>query len=181
MLVRADALARAGGIASIKDALIDDCALARRIKQGGSIWLGLTQTTVSLRPYANIGAIWGMVARSAYAQLRHSPILLVGTLLGLTIAYLAGPIAILVGLTHGAWPPVALGAAVWLLMAIAYAPTVRLYEISVLWAATLPIAAALYMLMTLDAAWRHMRGRGGVWKGRIGGGIGSRPRAPNQT
>lgn len=171
ILLRANALARAGGIASIRDALIDDCALARRVKMGGPVWLGLTRTTVSLRAYAEIGPIWRMVARSAYNQLGYSPLALIVTIVGLGITYLAAPIAVTVGIVTGGWILVALGALVWGLMTIAYRPTLRLYESSLFWAATLPLAAFLYMLMTLDSAWRHSRGRGGAWKGRLDGGL----------
>lgn len=171
ILLRANALARAGGIASIRDVLIDDCALARRVKMGGPVWLGLTRTTVSLRVYAEIGPIWQMVARSAYNQLGYSPLALIVTILGLGITYLAAPIAVTVGIVTGGWILVALGAAVWGLMTIAYRPTLRVYELSLFWAATLPLAAFLYMLMTLDSAWRHSRGRGGAWKGRLDGGL----------
>ena len=165
MLVRARALARAGGIASIRDALIDDCALARRIKAGGAVWLGLTGTTVSLRSYADIGPIWRMVARSAYNQLGYSPLMLIVTVIGLVVTYVTPPVAIIVGIATGNWIAVALGAMVWILMAVAYRPTLRLYALSPFWAAALPVAAFLYMLMTLDSAWRHGRGRGGAWKG----------------
>ncbi len=82
MLVRADALAKAGGIDAIRTALIDDCALAKALKAQGPIWLGLTDRVHSIRPYPDFADIRRMVARSAYAQLRYSPLLLAGTVVG---------------------------------------------------------------------------------------------------
>jgi hopene-associated glycosyltransferase HpnB len=159
MLVRAAALARAGGIAAISGALIDDCALAAAIKHaGGRIWIGLSERDASIRPYGGLGGIWRMVARTAYNQLNYSPLLLVGTVAGLALLYLA-PVMLAV------WG-VALGAVSWVLMAFAEAPVLRLYRLPPWWGLFLPAAALLYLGMTLDSARRHWRGRGGEWKGR---------------
>ena len=177
MLVRADALKRAGGIAAVRDELIDDCALARLLKSFGPIWLGLTTQSVSLRPYRGLADIWRMVARSAYTQLGHSPWRLIGAVAGMTLAYVTAPVALLIGLVLGKDLSAALGAAAWLLMGVAYAPTLRLYDLSPLWACALPASALLYTIMTVDSAWQHARGRGGEWKGRLGGGLVSDPAA----
>ena len=159
MLVRATALARAGGIAAIAPALIDDCALARAVKgSGGRIWLGLSEGDLSIRPYGGLGGLWRMVARSAYDQLGYSPLALAGTILGLALLYVVPPVLAVSGM--------ALGALVWLLIALAEAPTLRLYRLPLIWGLFLPVAALLYAGMTLDSAWRHWRGRGGEWKGR---------------
>ena len=91
MLVRTDALRAAGGIEVIRDALIDDCALAREMKKQGPIWLGLTDRVQSIRPYTSWGDIRRMVARSAYAQLNYSPLMLAGTVAGLVLTYLVPP------------------------------------------------------------------------------------------
>ena len=77
--MRRDALERAGGIAAIRSEIIDDCALARRLKDQGPIWLGLTRRAVSLRPYGGFLKIGRMISRSAYAQLGYSPLVLAGT------------------------------------------------------------------------------------------------------
>ncbi len=179
VLLRRDALAAAGGLEAIGGALIDDCALARAIKHSGStsgsgvprgaIWLGLTTTTRSVRPYAGLAGIWRMVARSASTQLRHSALLLVIAVFGMVVAYLGPPVALIGGAAAGGWPGALLGAAAWLLMAAAYGPTLRLYGQSPAGALLLPAAAVLYTLMTVDSALRHWRGRGGVWKGRAQG------------
>lgn len=158
-------LIRSGGIDGIADALIDGCALARQVKRaGGRLWLGLAPSTRSIRPYHNLGAIWGMVARSAYTQLNHSPWLLCVTVLAMLLIYLAPPIAVLTA----AAAPVAggFGLAAWLLMAAALRPTLRFYRLPRSGAFLLPVAAALYTLMTIDSAVRHWRGRGAMWKGR---------------
>jgi hopene-associated glycosyltransferase HpnB len=169
MLVRQEALAAIGGIEAIRGALIDDVALARAIKRrpgGGRIWLGLTGDTTSLRRYDTLGEIWAMVARTADAQLGHSPVLLLVTLVGMTIIYLVPPLALLGWPLHGDPWAAGLGLLAWLLMAMAFRPTLRLYGLAPLWALTLPAAAALYTAMTVDSALQYRRGRGGLWKGR---------------
>jgi hopene-associated glycosyltransferase HpnB len=166
MLVRREALQAAGGIASIRAALIDDCALAKLLKTRGPVALALTDNAHSVRAYAALGDIRRMVARSAYAQLRYSPLLLAGTILGLALTYLA-PVALT--LFAGGFAQFA-GIFAWALMASAFRPILRFYGMrgwrSWLWAAALPAIAAMYMVFTLDSAYQHARGRGGMWKGR---------------
>ena len=167
MLVRREALARTGGVGAIRGAIIDDCALARRIKrQGGRIWLGLSETVSSVRPYGCVHEIWRMVARSAYTQLRYSPLLLAGTVLGMTLLFLAPPAIIVVGAVVDAPISVGLAHMAWALMAAAYWPTLQLYGRPTMAALLLPVAAFLYTAMTVDSALRHWRGVGGAWKGR---------------
>jgi hopene-associated glycosyltransferase HpnB len=162
MLVRREVLRQAGGMAAIRTALIDDCALAKNLKKHGPIWLGLTERVHSIRPYPHIGDIRRMVARSAYAQLNYSPLLLAGTVLGLALTYLA-PVA-LTFFADG-WAQY-FGLVTWIMMAYALWPTLRLYRMSRLWGLALPPIAAIYMAFTLDSAYQHARGRGGMWKGR---------------
>jgi hopene-associated glycosyltransferase HpnB len=162
MLVRRETLRAAGGMASIRTALIDDCALAKRLKAYGPIWIGLTNGVRSIRGYPAVEDIRRMVSRTAYAQLGYSPLLLGGTVLGLTITYLA-PVLLAVfadGLAR------ILGIAACLLMALAFQPILRFYRVSPLWGLALPAIAAIYMAFTVDSAYQHARGRGGMWKGR---------------
>jgi hopene-associated glycosyltransferase HpnB len=163
MLIRLDALREAGGIESIRNALIDDCALARRLKARGPIWLGLTERISSLRPYEGLAEIKQMISRSAYAQLGYSPLLLAATTVGMALVYLAPPLCAIFATGLARW----LGLAAWLAMAAAFQPTLRLYRLSPLWGAALPGIALLYMYYTLDSAYQYARGRGGQWKGRI--------------
>jgi len=176
MLVRAEALAAAGGLAQIGGARIDDVALGRLLKRtGGRCWLSLTRDVVSLRPYDRLADIWDMVARSAYTQLHYSLTLTMGVVLGLAWLYLLPPAAAIAGLillgsgaapATSAWLATA-GLAAWLVMAITYLPMLRFYRLSQLRAPTLPLIAALYAAMTVDSARRHRGGRGGEWKGRV--------------
>lgn len=163
MLIRADALARAGGIDSIRNALIDDCSLAAKLKEAGPIWLGLTERVRSIRPYATFADVRQMIARSAYAQLRFSPLLLMATMLGMVLTFLVPP---LLAISAAGWPRY-LGLAVWLAMASSFVPTLRFYRLSPLWGLALPMIALLYMTYTLKSAYRHLRRRGGEWKGRV--------------
>ncbi len=164
ILVRPAALLRAGGISTIRDEIIDDCALAGAVKrQGGKLWLGLSEGSRSLRPYKTFREIGRMISRTAFNQLHHSALLLLMALLGLAIVYLAPPLLLL---ADRSWP-MALGAASWLLMTWAYLPMVRLYRLSPLWALSLPLAALFYMGATLHSAFKFWRGKGGEWKGRM--------------
>jgi hopene-associated glycosyltransferase HpnB len=163
MLVRADALDAAGGVARIRDALIDDCALAKLMKRQGPIWLGLTTRVRSFRAYESFADIRRMIVRSAYAQLRNTPALLLATAIGMVLTYLAPPLVALFG-TGGAR---LMAAAAWGLMAFAFQPTLRLYGLSPLWGVALPAIALLYLGFTLDSAYQYARGRGGSWKGRV--------------
>ena len=163
MLVRADILQQIGGIARIRDALIDDCALAAELKLNGPIFLALTERARSIRRYPGFADIRRMVSRSAYAQLRYSPLILTGVVAGMGLTYLAPPLFALLGsgLTQAA------GLAAWLLMALAFQPTLRFYRVSPLWGIALPAIAFCYTLFTLDSALQYVRGKGGLWKGRV--------------
>ncbi|MBI1776120.1 MAG: glycosyltransferase [Proteobacteria bacterium] len=174
MLVRRRALGRIGGIASIRGALIDDCALARAIKAGGSIWLGLASETVSLRVYRGFGDIARMVARSAYTQLKHSPVLLALTIVGTALVFL-GPPALALGsfFVDGAGLAGGLGWGAWALMTLSLLPTLSYYRVSFIWALALPAIALFYLAATLQSALQHRLGRGGQWKGRIQAGAGT--------
>jgi len=164
MLIRSEALRRIGGIAAIRGALIDDCTLAAAIKGiGGRIWLGLTDEADSLRSYGSFASVWRMVSRSAFAQLRYSSFLLLGTLAGMFVIYLAPVILTFAG--EGAAR--ALGILAWLAMTIAYLPAVRFYGLSPPWAPLLPLAGLFYTCATIDSAVRYWMGVGGTWKGRV--------------
>jgi len=175
VLLRSTALNRIGGIGVLRDALIDDCTLAAQVKgtlqpknrNFFPIWLGLGPKTHSLRAYDTLDSIWTMVARTAYTQLQYSPLLLAGTLIGMVLVYLMAPIGLLTGLITQNLSFIILGGGTWLLMALSYWPTVRLYQISPFYALTLPWIGFLYTLMTLDSARRHWQGKGGAWKGRV--------------
>jgi hopene-associated glycosyltransferase HpnB len=167
VLVRRLVLERAGGLAAIRGAVIDDVALARVVKRaGGRVFLGLADRLGSLRPYPTLGSLWQMVSRSAYAQLRYSPFLLAGTVAGLALVFAVPPATAVAGAATGSMLTLALGAAGWLLMAGTYLPTLSYHRVSRPAALLLPFTAALYLAMTVDAAVRHYRHGGPTWKGR---------------
>jgi hopene-associated glycosyltransferase HpnB len=177
MLVRRAALERAGGLERIRGALIDDVALGRLLKRrpdSGGVWLGHATEPVgveSVRPY-RFADLWAMVARSAYTQLRYSPVLLAGTVVGLLLLFAVPPVATIVALVDlGAGAPAVLAAAcgliAWLVMALTEVPVLSLYGLAPVRGLTLPAVALLYTAMTVDSARRHHRGTGGVWKGRV--------------
>ena len=169
VLLRREAFAQAGGVAAIKDAIIDDCALGALMKKQGPIRLQLTRRSRSIRPYGGWRPIGAMVARSAYAQLGYSPVLLVGTLLGMALVYLGPPL-----LTVLAPEPARfVGALAWIIMALSYQPTLRFYRRSPLWGVVLPFVALFYAGATFLSAVHHWQGRGGMWKGRAQAGLGA--------
>jgi hopene-associated glycosyltransferase HpnB len=163
MLVGRTALSAAGGIESIKGAIIDDCALGAVMKRQGPVWLGLTERVVSLRAYPSYHDIRRMVVRSAFAELRFSPLRLVGTLFGMIVTYVAPPLLLIFGSGFAQ----ILGGAAWLLMAISFQPILRLYRCSPFWGFALPVIAAIYTAFTIESAIQHWRGKGGAWKGRF--------------
>ncbi|WP_405747625.1 glycosyltransferase [Streptomyces sp. NBC_01525] len=170
VLLRAHAAERAGVPESIRHAVIDDVTLARAVKaSGGRIWLGLAERVDSVRPYPRLAELWQMVARSAYAQLRHQPLLLLGTVLGLALVYLAPPATLLAGAVAGSPVAAVCGGAAWVVMCGTFLPMVRYYRQPWWTAPLLPFTALLYLLMTVDSAVRHHRGRGAAWKGRTYG------------
>ncbi|WP_179201458.1 glycosyltransferase [Streptomyces europaeiscabiei] len=167
VLLSAEAAERARIPEAIRQAVIDDVALARAVKRsGGHIWLGLAERVDSVRPYPRLHDLWRMVSRSAYAQLLHSPLLLTGTVLGLALVYLVPPVALLAGTATGDPATALLGGLAWLLMAATYVPMLRYYGRPLWLAPLLPFTAFLYLLMTVDSAVQHYRGRGAAWKGR---------------
>ncbi|MBD0840484.1 glycosyltransferase [Streptomyces sp. TRM68416] len=167
VLLRTEAAERARIPDAIRHAVIDDVALARAVKAGGGhIWLGLADRVDSVRPYPLLHDLWRMVSRSAYAQLRHSPLLLAGTVAGLALVYLVPPVALVAGAAAGSPATAVAGGLAWLVMTGTYVPMLRYYRQPLWLAPLLPFTAALYLLMTVDSAVQHRRGRGAAWKGR---------------
>jgi hopene-associated glycosyltransferase HpnB len=159
ILVRREALERIGGIEAIRGELIDDCALARAVKRtGGRIWLGLTSATRSIREYRSFAEIGRMISRTAFTQLKHSALLLAGTVAAMLAIYLLPPLLLALGSR--------LAALSCLMMMAAYVPTLHFHRRSLLWAAALPLVALFYTAATIHSALRYWRGRGGGWKGR---------------
>lgn len=175
ILITREALTRIGGIEVVRDALIDDCALAQAVKSrrftlspsSPKIWLGLTDSTHSLRPYPSLSTIWDMIARTAFTQLNYSLGLLIVTVIGMILVYIVPPVCAIFGLLTGNWLVAIAALSTWLVMAYAYLPTIRFYGCSPALALCLPGIAFLYTLMTVDSAVRHWQKRGGTWKGRV--------------
>ena len=163
ILLRWSALERIGGISAIRHEVIDDCSLARAVKHtGGAIWMGLTRESASLRAYNTFAEIRDLIARTAFTQLEYSPLLLLGTIVGMALSYLV-PVVLAFDTQPIVWR---MSLAAWALMTITYLPTVRFYRLSPLWAPVLPVAAAFYCYATCLSAVRYWLGRGGQWKGR---------------
>jgi len=164
ILLRRESLERASGLAPIRGEIIDDCALAARIKAaGGRLWLGLSAGARSVRPYEGFAGIGRMISRTAFNQLGHSSLMLVVSLVGLALVYLAPPLFLFSNSLISRF----CGAAACIAMVAAYLPTVRFYRLTPFWALTLPAAALFYIGATFHSAYRFWAGQGGEWKGRV--------------
>jgi len=163
ILLRRTALKRIGGLASIRNEIIDDCSLAHAVKRsGGKIWMGLTRASRSLRGYAGFAEIRDVIARTAFTQLHYSALQLLGTLIGLLITFLV-PVALTFAPNPRIWLPALLA---WCFMTASFLPTITFYRLGPLWAPTLPLSAIFYSYATLLSAVRYRQGRGAQWKGR---------------
>ncbi len=163
ILIRPEVLDRFGGLTVIRKEIIDDCALARQVKRsGGSLWLGLTNSARSIRPYQSLSEIGRMISRTAFNQLNHSAMMLFLSVLGLALTYLLPPLLLF---SHSSLAR-ALGAGAWLTMMLSYLSMVRFYRLNPLWIMALPLVALFYMGATFHSAFKFWAGRGGEWKGR---------------
>lgn len=164
VLIRRAALERAGGIAAIRDCLIDDIALANIVRlSGGRIWLGHTRLARSVRPYPAARDVWSMITRSAYVQLGCDPLILLGSMVGMALLFVLPAVFALFGHGPARW----LGAASWLVMATTFVPTqLRMRPRDLGMALLLPAIAVFYIAATIGSAVAHHYGCGVVWKSR---------------
>jgi hopene-associated glycosyltransferase HpnB len=162
ILARWRALQDAGSIDAVRGALIDDCAVGGLLKRQGPVWLGFSRCVESVRASDSFGEVGQMISRSAYAQLRYSPLVLAGTIAGMALVYLAPVLLVFVGEPVSRW----LALAAWVLMAVAFRPTLQYYGRSPLWGLFLPAIAFVYLMFTMNSAYQYYMGRGGMWKGR---------------
>jgi hopene-associated glycosyltransferase HpnB len=163
ILARWQALRAAGGIDAVRGSLIDDCAVGGLLKTQGPVWLGFSRNVRSVRASEHFAEVGQMISRSAYAQLKYSPLMLVGTVLGMAVVYVAPVLLAFVG------PPLSqlVATAAWALMVFAFQPTLRYYQRSPLWGLVLPAIALTYLVYTITSAYQYYMGRGGLWKGRV--------------
>ena len=161
ILVETAALRKVGAFESLRDALIDDCTLARQIKRAGlRTWTGLSRGVISLRPYGTLGSVHDMVARSAFTQLGYSTLLLLLVSLIFAASYWLPLVLLALPGTRD------LAIAALLAMWVSYLPTLRYYRMAPWWGLALPISASLYLAMTWSSAIRYWRGTRSLWKGR---------------
>ena len=164
ILIETRCLSAIGGLAVIKDAVIDDCALSAQVKKSGfRLWIGQSQQVRSIRPYQGLDEIWNMIARSAYSQLRYSPWILLVCTLGLSLLFLAPVVSLLLGPR----PVQIMGLSAWMAMAVSYFSTLHYYRRSFAWAILLPLVGAIYLGMTWSSAIRYWQGERTRWKGRV--------------
>ena len=167
ILIRRQTLVPADSLKTVRDHLIDDCAIGKEIKARGPIWLGITKETHSLRAYQSLQDLWNMVTRNAFRQLGYSSIALIVTVVGMVLTYLVPPITLFYGFISNHYTVAFIGGLAWIIMSLAYMPTLRYYGEKSWWVFWLPVTATLYTLMTFSSALRHWQGHGSVWKGRV--------------
>lgn len=163
VLLDVKALDAMGGFESLRDAIIDDCSLARGVKLAGyRTWIGLTHSVSSHRRYHGLGDIWRMVARTAFTQLAYSWLLL-GLCTLLMVICLLSPVLSAFSADQATR---VIAVVAWLLMWLAYIPTLRFYHLPLLWGLLLPFVGLLFLAMTWDSARRYLRGERSAWRGR---------------
>ena len=160
ILVRRSTLQDAGGLEAIKDALVDDMALARTLKASGArIWLGIDPDLRSLRTYGSVGEVIDRVSRTAFAALHYRYWALPIAWLGLLLLFIAPPVLA----TYGAirLDPMIAGPALlaWLIATVTVIPVSQHQNVALGYALAMPISATVYIYMTLVSAWRHFRGK----------------------
>ena len=166
ILIRAQTLQGIGGFSALKNALIDDCTLARMVKNnGGKTWIGLTHSAVSHRQYPGLKSTWDMIARTAYTQLRYSILLLLLCTCLLFIAFMLP----FFGIFHATDFTFVATTVTFFIIWGTYLPIVRYYLLNDLWTLTLPIAGVFYLLITWSSAIRHWKGKSAIWKDRVYG------------
>ena len=164
IFIRTEALKKIGGFESIKHEIIDDCALAKRIKKAGyNIWIGLTHSVISRRSYKGLYDIWNMVARTAFTQLRYSITMLILCSIMLVASFLF-PFS---GIFSRHITGISFSLVALVAMMLTYIPTLNYYGIPKMWALTLPFSGILYLMMTWSSAIRYFKGQRSEWKGRI--------------
>ena len=163
ILLETRLLQEIGGFDSLRGELIDDCALAKRVKSKGyKTWMGLSHSVRSLRPYNDMRAIWNMVARTAFTQLRYSKLLLIlCTVIMLASFGMPG-----IGLLLSSLSVKLLSAFCLASMVLTYLPTLKFYRMSAWWALAMPLIGSLYLAMTWTSAINHWLGQTSQWKGR---------------
>ena len=166
MLVRAVALDQSGGLSTIRNRFIDDCALAAELKRNGPIWNRFRRERGKPSRIPRAREVWSMVARTAFEQLNHSAARLIGTVAAMGLLFVMPPLSAVGGIIFGNAALAVIGGAGWLAMVFAYRPTLLLYRQPTVWGLTLPVAGLLFTLMTVDSACRRWTGYGGRWKGR---------------
>ncbi len=163
VLIRTDVLRQIGGFENIRDELIDDCALAKIVKNAGfRTWTGLTHSAQSVRQYNTLSSIWNMVARTAFTQLRYS----LFWLLFCTTLLLIGFIVPVCATFSDHDLTQTLGITAWVLMIVCYIPTLVYYGLAPIMSVLLPVVGLMFLAMTWTSAIRHWTGIGANWKGR---------------
>jgi len=156
MLISYERLDHVGSIQAIKDALIDDCTLAEKIKNTlprSKIFIGLAiNEVISIRDNTSFASIWKMVSRTAYTQLDHSPVKLLFALIGMVLIYLMPLIIFVLSVILHHIMLLSLSLITITLMLSSFWPTIRHYKLSPVLVFSLPLSAILYCAMTINSA-----------------------------
>jgi chlorobactene glucosyltransferase len=176
MLFRGDVYRRIGGYESVKDEIVDDFALARRIKgTGHRLVLVGGRHLVTTRMYRSLRDIWLGFNKNSYAEARRHP---AGVCIGLAMPWLVVGLAPGV-LGHLGWKLVrrqTLGAlergmliqsaAQCSILLVFSIQLTRLANLSARWALGIPMGLLFFSIVLANSTLRALSGRGVVWRGR---------------
>jgi chlorobactene glucosyltransferase len=174
ILVNRAVYASLGGHAAVRERIDEDKALAELVKHGGGrLIVADGRQVVRTRMYTSLPEIWEGWTKNIYLGLQDRLwLLMFGALMGLMAALLL-PFWLVGGLVwanSGGGLPAALIAAeaivLWAYLLIVRVRACRAFEISPLYAITLPLGALLFTGMMLQSAFNVLSGRGVRWKGR---------------
>lgn len=178
MLIRRDVYELVGGHAAIRDQIVDDKALADRVKRSGQrLVLADGRSVASTRMYTSLPEMWEGWTKNIYLGLRDRPRTLmlgaVGAVL-LVAAALWLPLWTIIGIKWSvggggwiAWSIVTESLVVWADVLFARGAAAASMGISRLYALTTPLGSAVFAAMMLVSTWNVLSGHGVMWRGRI--------------
>lgn len=173
ILIRREAYESIGGHRALREEILEDMAMAQRLKAAGRpVRLVYTHTLSRTRMYDRFRDAWQGLVRFAYPMLKYSPLnvglAFLAAFFGAQapwIALIGGLVGGLLGWTPG-WLAAGVGALLVVIPLIALRAVRRILQIPPGFLLLVPAAAGLMCAAAMYSAFCHYRGRGLVWKGR---------------
>jgi len=178
ILIKRSTFDAIGGYESLKDQIVEDKAIAEKVKWNGYRLIVADGTRImKTRMYTSLSEMWEGWTKNIYLGLSDRSAMLMlgvfGGLLALMAAFFL-PIWPLTGilwvLKGGGWLAALViiqAILLWSVLIHERVKITRKLEISAWYAFTLPIGAAVFAAMMLASTWKVISGRGVTWKGRM--------------